>query len=207
MKRDQAACAGMDPGQPADPSGHVASRAIDSPRSHFEVATRGRLGPVSSDADGLQAGFDALYLDLFVRAQRCARQLLGDRDMAEEIAAETLARAFARWSKVASYAEAWVTRVAINLALDTLRRKRLPVIAPSSQREGTLDGVLLRDQLRKLPRRQREVIVLRYLLDLDQNETAQVLGLRISTVSTHTKRGLARMRADLSDLRFGEDRP
>lgn len=153
------------------------------------------------------AGFDAAYLELFVRAQRSAYGVLGDRDAAEDVAAETMARAFARWAKIASYAQPWVTRVAVNLALDALRRKPLPSAGPPPQPGGSVDRLIIRDYLAKLSRRQREALVLRYLLDLDEEETAQALGVGVATVHTHVKRGLARIRTALGDLNFGADKP
>ena len=53
-----------------------------------------------------------------------AYQLLGRRTEAEDVAQETLARAFVHWRKIRSYAEAWVVRVAGNLAIDSWRRNR-----------------------------------------------------------------------------------
>jgi RNA polymerase sigma factor (sigma-70 family) len=61
------------------------------------------------------------------------------------------------------------------------------------------DDVVLRqtmtEALRLLPTRQREVIVLRYLLGLSETEVAQALHLSHGTVKTHLRRGIARLRA------------
>jgi RNA polymerase sigma factor (sigma-70 family) len=48
--------------------------------------------------------------------------------------------------------------------------------------------------VRALPDRQREVVTCRYLLDLSEAETAQVLGLRAGTVKSSLSRGLDRLR-------------
>ncbi len=152
-----------------------------------------------------RGGFDAAYVRLFVTAQRCSYRILGNRTAAEDVAAETMARAYARWPKIHPYSDAWVTRVAANLALDHLRRRRVAA-DERPPRDGTsVDRLLLRDELVKLPRRQREAIVLRFLLDLDEQETARALGIGVATVHTHVKRGLARMRTDLTQFGFGED--
>ena len=67
-----------------------------------------------------EESFDALYS----RAYGVAFQLLGVRTEAEDVAQETLARAFVHWRKVRTYPEAWVVRVASNLSIDTWRRNR-----------------------------------------------------------------------------------
>jgi RNA polymerase sigma-70 factor (ECF subfamily) len=51
----------------------------------------------------------------------------------------------------------------------------------------------LRDAIKALPRSQREVIVCRYLLDLSEQDTAQVLGVPRGTVKSRLSRGLSRL--------------
>ena len=150
-------------------------------------------------------GFDERYVELFVRAQRCARRIVGDRDVAEDVAAETMARAFARWSKINSYAPAWVTRVAINLATDQLRRKPALASGPVEGVDDSVDRLLIRQQLARLPRRQRDTLVIRYLLGFDEKETAELLGVAVGTVHTHVKRGLTRLRGELDETSLGVD--
>ena len=135
------------------------------------------------------------YEELFLCAFRASRRILVDREEAADVASETVARAFVRWRKVEPYAPAWVTRVAVNLALGQLRRR--PSRPPTREQlapEPSLDRVELAAALARLPRRQREVLVLRFLLDLDERDTAEVLGVSIGTVHTHAKRGLAQIR-------------
>jgi RNA polymerase sigma factor (sigma-70 family) len=140
-------------------------------------------------------GIEAAYEELFMCALRAARRILGDPEQAADVASEAVARAFVRWRRVQPYASAWVTRVAVNLALDQVRRRPKPLL-PTLPVDGepTLDRIVLAAQLARLPRRQREVLVLRYLLDLDEEETARVLGVTIGTVHTHVTRGLAHIR-------------
>ena len=102
------------------------------------------------------------------------------------MAQEALARGYSRWGRVEPRCHAWVTRVAVNLALDTVRRrKRTPIASPNASAGPTPDRIVLAGELAKLPRRQREVLVLRFLMDLDEKATAQVLGVSIGTVHTH----------------------
>jgi RNA polymerase sigma factor (sigma-70 family) len=48
----------------------------------------------------------------------------------------------------------------------------------------------LSDALQRLPRRQLEVLVLRYYLDLSEREIATTLGISAGSVKTHASRGL-----------------
>lgn len=62
--------------------------------------------------------------------------------------------------------------------------------------DAELDPVLLA-VLRRLPRRQREVVVLRVFLDLDVRTTAAALGIAEGTVSAHLSRAVATVRGHL----------
>ncbi len=154
------------------------------------------------------AEFEAAYRQLFPRAARLAYRLLGDRSAAEDVAAEALARAYARWPKISAlpYRDGWVLRVATNLAIDAARRRRPRPVAqePLDGTEAATLRLALVTALRSLPRRQRQAVVLRYLSDLAENEVASVLGVSAGTASTHLRRGLDAMHRHLGDD-FRED--
>lgn len=141
--------------------------------------------------------FEDRYRELYVVAFRAALKVLGDREAARDVAAETMARAYSRWARIGGYGAAWVTRVAVNLALDAVRRRRLPVLEPRVSAEPSLDRMILAAELARLPRRQREALVLRFLFDLDERTTAELLGVTVGTLKTHVSRGLARVRNQL----------
>lgn len=151
-----------------------------------------------------ERSFDAAFDELFRRARGMAYRLLGDPVAAEDVAAETLARAYARWSKVAGlpHRDRWVLRVAANLAIDQARRRvprTLPPEPVSADEASTLRLALLA-ALRSLSKRQREVIVLRYLSDLSEADVAELLGMSVGAVKTHLHRGVVGLRS-----RLGED--
>ena len=151
--------------------------------------------------------FEGCYERLYVYAFRAALRVVGEREAARDVASETLARAYSRWRLVAGHSEAWVTRVAINLALDTVRRRRPSLISvPATNREPSPERVVVASELARLPRRQREALVLRYMVDLDEKSSAEVLGITIGTLKTHVARGLSAMRKRLGrDWTFGAD--
>ena len=157
------------------------------------------------------ADFAELYPSLFLPAMRLAYRVTGDRALSEDLAAEALARAYARWSTVSGCASptAWVLRVTTNLAIDAGRRRRLSVQALPhlSTPEGVGDfadvvasRVALAAALAALPRRQREAIALRYLAELSEDEVSRTLDIAPSSVRTHVQRGLQSLRRALGPL-------
>ena len=97
---------------------------------------------------------------------------------------------------------AWIVRTALNTRVSWWRRRRREVgLAavpddPVDAEGPELDPGLLA-VLRGLPRRQREVVLLRVFLDLDTRSTAAALGIAEGTVSAHLSRAVATVRAHL----------
>ncbi len=148
--------------------------------------------------------FDDAFDRLFEVAERVARRVAGPSD-AEDVAAEVMGRTFARWSRLTSlpYLDAWVARVAFNEALDVFKHNRR---RPSDRKVASADRdigddlavrIALNEALAKLPKRQREVVALRYLADLSEADTASTLGLTVGSVKQHCRRALQAMRERL----------
>jgi RNA polymerase sigma factor (sigma-70 family) len=127
-----------------------------------------------------------------------ARRVTGERASAEDAAVEALARAHLHWSRVGAlpWREAWVLRVASREALRQLPRTPGTVPTPAAGDEA--ESVALRQALvaalRRLPKRQREAVALRYLADLSESDVGLALGIGQGTVKTHLHRGLAALR-------------
>lgn len=146
--------------------------------------------------------FDAAFADLWGLAYRAAFRLLGNQADAEDIAAECLSRVYARWPKIAGHAQPWAVTVATNLALDRGRRsttsvrKQHAVASIDTVRNPSVEQRLdIQAALRRLPKRQREVVTLRFLVDWSVEETATALGIDTGTVKRHTSRGLTALQA------------
>jgi len=129
----------------------------------------------------------------------------GNMTLAEDQTAEAFARAWASWSKVSRHPAptAWVVRTALNAGASWWRRRSKEsalachdVVAADGQRTGLDTAVLT--ALRRLPDRQREVIVLRVFLDLDIDTTARQLGIAPGTVRAHLSRAFAALRNELT---------
>ena len=136
----------------------------------------------------------------------------GDPHTAEELAQETLVKVCIRWRSVERMAnpEAWMYRVAINLANSYFRRKaaerkvrtRLET-DPHSQASDIADAIAVRQALAGLPRRQRSVLILRFYADLSVRDVAAALDMPEGTVKTLTHRAMKALRTtmDLVDLK------
>jgi RNA polymerase sigma-70 factor (sigma-E family) len=174
----------------------------------------GADGAMSSAADAggyvtADAGhsFEAFVAASSARLFTMAVLLCGhDRAEAEDLLQGVLERAFRRWSRIAREGDpdAYIRQMLVNASVDRwrkLRRRReeasLTGLADSAvaDRSGQVDDrdLLLR-VLAGLPARQRAVIVLRYLEDLSEAQTAAVLGCSEGTVKSQASRALARLR-------------
>jgi RNA polymerase sigma factor (sigma-70 family) len=157
----------------------------------------------------------------FYRRSRddCLRTVLisvGDQDTAQELVAEAFARACASWRTVSGHPApaAWVVRTALNMNISRWRRHRREVAVPDPSvvadlpaGDGAADSSVdprLMTALMRLPARQRQVVALRLLLDLDTRATAEVLGITPNTVMAHMARALSALRNDLTPERQQE---
>lgn len=141
-------------------------------------------------------------MPLFRTAYRVAFAVVGERAEAEDIAQEALARGLVRWKALAGFEEAWLVRVTGNLAIDRIRgrnRRRRVAIEPAPAVGPDADRIDLQRALLRLSRRQREVVVLRYLGGRTEAEVAAILGCSVGTVKQHSSRALAALRGLLSD--------
>ncbi|HMJ75081.1 MAG TPA: sigma-70 family RNA polymerase sigma factor [Iamia sp.] len=149
--------------------------------------------------------FEQWFRTTLDRVRRAARRVVGSEAEADDIAAEAFARALVRWASVRDlpHRDAWVVRVASNLAIDAVRarsrRERILIVQRAAEAVGdatdaSAERMALVVALGGLPRRQREVITLRYLVGLPEAEVAAVLGVSANTVKTHLSRALATLR-------------
>lgn len=155
---------------------------------------------------------DARLTD-YVRGQwpalvRYATALCGNPTEAEELVQSALVRVALRWPFVRDKdnPDGYVRRAIVNGYLTTWRRVRsreLPVADPpdiATAPDGTAgvdDVMTVRRALAGLPPRQRAVLVLRYLEDRSEQETAELLGCSIGTVKSQAAKALAKLRGAL----------
>ena len=140
--------------------------------------------------------------------------LTGDLGHAEDLAQSALIGTYLAWRRLhdPANAEAYARRTLVRLALRGRRRRWTGEVTVSRLPEPAADDIAwqpgaaglavdVRRALAALPAGQRAVLVLRYLDDLSEAETARLLGISPGTVKSRAARGLARLRqSGLLDL-------
>ncbi len=136
---------------------------------------------------------------------RIAYLLCGDWHLANDLVQEALAKTFRHWRKVqrADSPDAYVKRILINEANRHARRHRNAAPPTDVAAEETpapdlsnrvVDREVLVRALLSLPARQRATVVLRYLEDMSERETAAVLKCGEGTVKSQTARALGTLK-------------
>ena len=138
--------------------------------------------------------------------------LTGDRAVAEDLTAETFARALERWHRYdprRGGARTWLCQVARSAALDYFRaedrrRRREGRYAVAELRESAEpvfgEGLspALERALAQLSAAEREVVALRVVLELDGEGAARVLGISTTACSTRLSRALTKLEKEVS---------
>lgn len=168
-----------------------------------------------------------IYRAHWDRLVRMAALLLDDVAASEDIVQEAfvrldLSRRDGARSRPIDSEVAFVTRIVVNLARSSLRRRlagdratlRLVRSGYAASLEGPgADGAVLARferqavvaSLRKLPRRQREAVVLRYYGDLSLEDIAGVMGVSVGTAKSNLARGRDALAQLIENHRSGEN--
>jgi RNA polymerase sigma-70 factor (sigma-E family) len=141
------------------------------------------------------------------RLLRTAYLLTQDRGTAEDLLQTALAKSWQAWGRIDDDPEPYVRAVIVNTYTSWWRRGRHGGIAtgalpePAEPAAGTDvgDRLALWQAMGRLPRRQRAVLVLRYLEDLSEAETAKVLGVAVGTVESQSSQALAVTESDIAE--------
>ncbi|WP_069388202.1 SigE family RNA polymerase sigma factor [Cellulosimicrobium cellulans] len=187
-----------------------------SEASRVEVVVVPGDGPATARDE-----FTAFAREHAATLYRVAYLLCGDPHRAQDLVQQTFERTFRAWGRVRGGTPlAYARKVLVNLRVDTWRRTRRehvvdphdlvhltgeepPTGAARRAAPGSDAHVADRDRvvraLAELPVKQRRVVVLRFLLDLGEAETAQTLGVPVGTVKSQASRGLARLRVLLEE--------
>lgn len=172
-----------------------------------------RTRPGSSNRSGAQSesarlrDFERFFLAHEARVSGFLWRMTGDQQAACDLSQETFLRAWQRFDQISAYERpgAWLIRVATNLALQHLRRRRAPIGAALSLDETFDPGVsdpgqrfpqrdLVRETLMALPPRARALLVLREVYGLSGEETAAALGMTPSAAKVALFRARERFR-------------
>ncbi|MGN9775185.1 RNA polymerase sigma factor [Micromonospora sp. H33] len=148
-----------------------------------------------------------IYAGCFRRLVVQLYAVTGDLGEAQEAVQEAFTRALARPRRFVRLdnPEAWLRRVAVNVARTRHRRRRVldrllhrigppPMVADTAP-----EHLALLAALRELPTGQRQALALHYLVDLPVDEVAHALGVSVGTVKSRLSRGRTALAARLTD--------
>ena len=149
---------------------------------------------------------------------RTAMALTGHRQQAEDLLQTVLAKALRHWKHIQGPPEAYLRRAMYRQQVSwwrrpghgrELSRAQVPDRLTLDPTERVDLSMALQNALRRLAPKHRAVLVLRYLEDLPDDEIAQLLGCKPTTVRSQIVRALSRLRAlcpDLDSLEIQETR-
>jgi len=158
------------------------------------------------------AAVEQLYATHYRRLVRLSVLVVGDVETAEEVVQDSFVAMHGRWRSLQEPEKglAYLRQTIVNRSRSVLRHRgvRGRYVAPavrdlpgvdddalaSERRRSVLDAV------QQLPDRQREVLALRYYLDLSEAEIAETLGISRGAVKSHASRGVATLRTLMEDV-------
>jgi RNA polymerase sigma-70 factor (sigma-E family) len=167
-----------------------------------------RTGLSGRDAD---AAVEQLYAAHWTQLVRLSVLLVHDQAAAEDVVQDAFVALHGRWGRLRDpdKALAYLRQAVVNRSRSALRHQvvveRHARTSPAGA--GTVDGPgvggarrdAVRDALRRLSDRQREVLVLRHYLDWSEAQIADALGISRGAVKAHAHRGSAALRELLGD--------
>jgi RNA polymerase sigma-70 factor (ECF subfamily) len=141
--------------------------------------------------------FDSFYLREYPQLVSLARALTGSRDIAEDLAQESLVVAYRRWEEICrlEHPAAYVRRLCANRAVSTMRRhwaEARALVRLGARRDPLPElGEATEDfwaEVRRLPRRQAQAVALFYGCDLTLDDVAAAMDSAPGTVKSHLHR-------------------
>ncbi len=152
----------------------------------------------------------ALYDEHYRALVKLASFYLDDRDSSEEVVQDAFVKLMTgRYRVEAGKEGAYLRSIVLNGARSQLRKRRVrrlnapksPGLVAAAEESGlaAAEREHLLGLIRALPRKQAEVLMLRYYLDLSEAEIAETLGIARGSVKSHAHRGLSKLKARIEE--------
>jgi RNA polymerase sigma-70 factor (sigma-E family) len=164
--------------------------------------------PSAWDAD---SAVEELYAGHYRQFVRLAVLLVRDVETAEEVVQDSFVAMHGRWRRLREPEKglAYLRQTVVNRSRSVLRHRAVQarhLSPPLPDHPGADEAAVaterrteVLDALRALPHRQREVLALRYYLDLSEAQIAETLGISRGAVKSHASRGAASLRQLLEE--------
>ncbi|BCJ44720.1 RNA polymerase sigma factor [Actinoplanes ianthinogenes] len=151
--------------------------------------------------------FDEHHTDL----SRLAYLVTGETQVADDLASDAFVEVWRHWERVcaADSPIAYARGIVTNLARQWIKKQtreragllRLGLLRRERGGETDTPAILdVRAALRRLPLRRRECVILRYAFDVPEKEVAEILGISVGAVKSHTSRGAAQLSEFLREM-------
>jgi len=153
-----------------------------------------------------EAEFDGFVVARSQALVRSAYLLTQDESLAEDLVQTALTKAWFAWRRIED-PEAYVRRIMVTTSASWWRRRwvrETPTedlsleLEPSGAEPAQAGDHDLWNAIGGLPRRQRAVVVLRYLEDRTEADTADLMGCSVGTVKSQCAKALAKLRLDVA---------
>ena len=171
--------------------------------------------------EGDSSAFDHLVSSHYRGVYNMIYQMMGNAEDAADLTQETFVRAYTRLETfdLGRPFAAWVRRIASNLCIDTLRKRRNPVLSldqqaesgyepadanpansPAAQLEASEEALRVMAAVQQLPEKQRAVVVLRHVEGMTLEEISRCLRMPLGTVKVNLFRARQTVRELVGEL-------
>lgn len=141
---------------------------------------------------------ESAYRRLYTQLVRLAFLLVDTPEHAEEAVQDAFAKAYPKWGRIQN-PDAYMRIAVVHTCRSVQRRRALLRRTPARHVDDAVLGAdHVADVVRCLPLKLRQVVVLRYYLQLTDPEIAHTLGMAVGTVKSTLHRARAQMREELS---------
>ena len=170
----------------------------DPELSDADMVPDGVIDDIDLDTVVVSEDVESAYRRLYPQLVRLAFLLVDTPEHAEEAVQDAFAKAYPKWGRIQN-PDAYMRIAVVHTCRSVQRRRALLRRTPARRvDDAALGADHVADVVRCLPLKLRQVVVLRYYLQLTDPEIAHTLGMALGTVKSTLHRARAQMREELS---------